>query len=798
MSRPRDPAPTGRARRRAGGSIPRWSKVRRDIVVASGRMAVMVLAIAAGVTGIGAVLSAGSILSREISRNYLDTTPASATLEMDKVDDALVEQVRLRPGIADAEARATVTAQAKLGPDQWRQLLLFVVPDFNAMRMSTFTPQSGAWPPPDGTMLVERTAQAMLERTTGQSIEVRLPGGTTRDISVSGVVHDPSLAPAQQERMGYAYITPQTLVRLGGSATLDELKIRVDGDSRAEIQEVADDLGTWLPSQGRQVHEIQIPPPGKHPHASQMQAVLLVLLIFAGLGLVLSAILVATVIGGMLTQQIRQIGVMKAVGARTSQIAGMYALQVLAIGAAATIISVPLGIMGGRGFADAVSELLNLDLASKAVPAWVFAVQFASGLLVPLLVAAAPIRRAARITVREAISDYGVRPESLSARLKGLNLTLLMALRNAFRRPGRLVLTLGLMSAGGALFIGGLNVAAAWERNVDDGFATRHYDLEARLSDPERVEPLADQLRATPGVRSVETWGFAPAGVARTGGIETVSTYPDGGHGSFSIRGVPEDTSLVSFPATAGRWLRPGDTDAVVLNSMAKNPLPDAKVGDSLTLSVDGRPTVWQVVGTVREVGSPAAAYVSKTAFEQRIDPPRDLRIATSDVPAAQRVLRDESVDRVTLSTAELREAVDGHVYLLIVALVALAVLMAIVGVLGLAAATGTSVAERTREFGVMQTIGATPRTVISVVIGETLFVGLLSVALATLLSIPISLVVGNLIGDLAFRTPLPLTISPLAIAIWALTALLGSALAGAAPARRASRFTIRQALAYV
>jgi putative ABC transport system permease protein len=780
-------------------SRPRWSKLRRDIVVASGRMAMMVLAIAAGVTGVGAVLSSSSILSREISRNYLDTTPAAATLEVDRLDDALIQQVRQRPGITDVEARATVTAQAKVGPDQWRQLLLFVVPDFNAMRIATFTPQSGAWPPPDGTMLVERTAQAMLNSKPGQSVEVRLPGGgAARGVAISGVVHDPSLAPAEQERMGYGYITPQTLARLGGSATLDELKIRVTPYTRPAIQQAADDLAAWLSAQGRQVTEIQIPPPGMHPHQTQMQAVLLVLLIFTGLGLVLSAVLVATVVGGMLTQQIRQIGVMKAIGARTGQIAGLYALQVLLIGAGATIVSVPLGVMAGRGFADAVAELLNLNLASRAVPGWVFAVQIAAGLLVPLLVAAVPIGRAVRITVREAISDYGVRPETVSARLKGLNRTVLMALRNAFRRPGRLVLTLGLLATGGALFLSGLNVAAGWERNVDEGFTTRHYDLEARLSDVGRVEPLAEKLRGLPGVRKVEAWGYAPAGVARPNGVETVSTYPDGGHGSFSIRGVPANTSLVSFPVTAGRWLRPGDTDAVVLNSMARNPLPNAKVGDSLTLSVDGRRTLWRIVGTVREVGSPSVAYVAQTAFQQRIGPPRDLRIATDDVPTAQQALRDENVDRVTLSTAELRAAVDGHVYLLIAALIALAVLMAIVGVLGLAAATGTSVAERTREFGVMQAIGATPRTVIAVVLGETVFVGLLSLVIATLLALPISLLVGDLIGDLAFRTPLPLTVSPLAIAIWALTALAGSGLAGAAPARRASRFTIRHALAYV
>lgn len=755
----------------------RWAKVRRDLVLAGGRMAMMVVAIAAGVSGIGAVLAANTILEREVAANYLGTRPADATLELDRVDQALVEQVRLRPGIAQAEARSTITARMRIGPDEWRPLLLFVVPDFTAMRLAAFRPLAGAWPPPQGTMLIERSA---VEMVPAGPVVVQLPGGESRTLTVSGKVHDPALAPAWQERAGYGYVTPQTL----GLTTFDQVRIRVTGQ---DVPGVARELATWLRGQGREVHEIQVPPRGQHPHQTQMRSVMVMLLIFAILGLVLAAILVATVIGGMLVQQTRQIGVMKAIGARAGQIAGMYAVQVLLLGVAATAIALPLGNAVGRAYAAMVADLLNLDLTSTAVPLWVYGTQIAAGVLAPLLVAAVPIRRAARITVREAISDYGVRPETVSARLKGLNRTLLMALRNAFRRRGRLVLTLGLLSAGGALFLTGLNVAAAWERNVADGLAARHYDLDVRLraADP----ALASRLAAVPGVSRVESWGYAP-----TSASDVVSTYPDGGHGSFTMRGVPEDTTLIDFPLTSGRWLRAGDTDAVVINSLAKNPLPDAQVGDTLTLRVDGRATTWRIVGTVREVGSPAAAYVTRTAFEQRVGPARDLRIVTSDTAAVQRVLGDAA----TLTTAELRAAVDGHIYVLIAALTVLAGLMAIVGLLGLAAATGTAVAERIREFAVMQAIGATPRTVLNLVLGETVFVGLLAWAVAAVLALPLSLAVGQLIGDLAFRTPLPLTVSPLALALWGLAAVAGSALAGTAPARRAARLTVREALAYV
>lgn len=757
--------------------------MRRDVVLAAGRMTMMVAAIAAGVTGVGAVLSADGILSREISRDYLSTTPASATLELDRVDEALLREVRRRPGVLDAEARASISVRMRIGPDQFRPLLLFVVPDFDAMRMATFTRESGAWPPPQGTMLIERAAREMVPRG---AVEVVVPSGAARILTVSGTVHDPALAPAWQERSGYGYITRQTYAWLSGSAVLDQLKIRT-----ATPAVTAREVASWLTAQGRQVHQVQVPPPGRHPHQTQMESVMLMLLIFAGLGLILAAVLVATVIGGLLAQQVRQIGVMKAIGARTRQLAGMYAAQVLLLGVTATAIGIPLSAWAGRAYAGVVAELLNLDLGSTAIPPRVPLIQVAAGVLVPLLVAAVPIRRAARITVREAISDYGVRQETVSARLKGLNRTLLMALRNAFRRPARLALTLGLLAAGGALFLTGLNVAAGWQRNSDEGLAARHYDLDVRLvaADP----ALAERLRQVPGVRRIEEWGYAP-----TSASDVVTTYPDGGHGSFALRGVPDHTTMVDFAVESGRWLRPGDTDAVVINSLARNPLPGAKVGDALTLKVDGRATTWRIVGTVREVGSPAAAYVTRTAFEQHVGQARNLRIATGDAPAVQRALAGSPVEAATLSTAELRAAVDGHIYVLIAALVALAVLMALVGLLGLAAATGTSVVERTREFGVMRAIGATPRTVINVVLGETVFVGLLSWVLAALLAVPLSFAVGRILGDLAFRTPLPLTISPLALGLWALAAVVGSALAGTAPATRAARLTIREALAYI
>src|SRR5262245_46886259 len=127
---------------------PRWRKLAGDLRRSRGRMAMIVVALAAGTFGVATILSAYAILTREIGRNYLCTNPAAAQIELDRVDDAVVEAVRHRPGIADAEASSSITGKIEVSPDEWIPLLVFVVPDFDAMRINRFRPESGAWPPP--------------------------------------------------------------------------------------------------------------------------------------------------------------------------------------------------------------------------------------------------------------------------------------------------------------------------------------------------------------------------------------------------------------------------------------------------------------------------------------------------------------------------------------------------------------------------------------------------------------------------------------------------------------------------
>ncbi|MBI2331138.1 MAG: FtsX-like permease family protein [Chloroflexi bacterium] len=153
---------------------------------------------------------------------------------------------------------------------------------------------------------------------------------------------------------------------------------------------------------------------------------------------------------------------------------------------------------------------------------------------------------------------------------------------------------------------------------------------------------------------------------------------------------------------------------------------------------------------------------------------------------------------KVTVSEALLGEAISGHVYIFIVALMLISTVMAVVGALGLTSSMGTSVIERTREFGVMRAIGARSRTILRNIISEGVFIGLMSWVIALPLSIPLSLGIGYLIGMMSFRSPLPLIMSPAGLGIWLSVIVIGSIAASAYPAQQASRLTVRETLAYI
>jgi putative ABC transport system permease protein len=797
---------------------PRWRKLRGDIDQAQGRLLMMVIAIAVGIFAVASISTAYAILRREIAHNYLSTNPAAALLDVENVDQTLLEGVRSQAGITAAEAAGKLTGRIEVRPNEWLPLLLFVVPDFRAVHISTIRLEAGRWPTEADGIVLERTAVPVARTAIDHAIRVQTAHGVLRALTVTGVAHDPSLAPAWQEQTVYGYVAPATLSLLGEEPSLRIIKVTVrdaSGD-RAGLEGAVVGVADWLQRTGHPVGEIRIPP-YQHPHQGMMTSVLRMLLMFSVLTLTLSAILTATLTSSLLAPQVRQIGVMKAIGARSAQIMQIYVVLIVAIGILAVGIGLPLGIIAGRALAENTARLLNLEVGSRSVSAWLYGGQVLIGVGLPLAAALLPIRIAAGRAVKETLSDFGARlpvaPGRLIrwlSRLSRRDLVFVLAIRNTVRRRSRLALTLGLLATAGAMFMTSLNVKAAWQRNLTEAGLEQHFDAELQFANAQPEGAAVATVSAVPGVRRVEPWSVEAASPARPDGLRIVRTYPDGGHGSLRLQAVPRESAFLSPRVVAGGWLSVLDADGAVVNEQALSMFPGLRIGDRIHLMVRGGVADLRVMGVVREHLTQATVYTSPERFGQETGEPgltggvrvsmksADERSAGAVIANIERAL-DNSDVKVTqsVSQAQLGRALGGHLFILIFTLVVISILMATVGVMGLGSSMAISVLERTREFAVMRVVGARAGTIRRIVVGEAVLVSTLSAVIALALSAPLTILVDWIVGTASFGPELGTGLSAAAMPLWLAIIVVCATAASAYPAWKASKPTIREALSF-
>ena len=315
--------------------------------------------------------------------------------------------------------------------------------------------------------------------------------------------------------------------------------------------------------------------------------------------------------------------------------------------------------------------------------------------------------------------------------------------------------------------------------------ASRHYDLEVRLNKPYSKEEVFGTISSVHGVGRVESWDLEPIAAYRPNGLDIVRTYPDGGHGSFMLRSAPPESVMLESPVMSGRWLRTDDADGVALNQLVTIFFPGVKVGDRVSLTNGDRGASFRVVGIVRQIMTPAAAYVTPQAFAEAMGLP-------SQATNAVRVVMDaHDAGTVDSLTGEIGAALEAKG----------------IGVKLFSTEDPARGSERrprlhlhllAHRHGGGRAIGATSHKVSRNVIAEGILIGLMSWFIAVALSLLPSLAIDALIGGMFSRVPLTLIVSPAALLIWLLVVTLGSLAASGYPAWQASRLTVRETLAYV
>jgi putative ABC transport system permease protein len=810
-------------------------KLLRDLQTAWERMAMMVIAISVSLIVFSAMWYARTLVQSNTASGYMSTNPASAriTLEpgiMSDKTDEFIAIAKAEPGVIDAAARLVTNVKLQEERGGLKSLQLFVAAAEDPMRIATFKIEQGAgWPPPPDGILVERSTLESLNLKVGDKVEVIGFDGNPTQLTVTGSVHDQSLALAGQTA-GVGYIQANTLPLLGRPPALNQLIITVADQPGLEVPSrdrdvivhtalrLVDRLGD---TPGMTIKEVAVPTPNEHPHQAISYTVLSALSAFGFLSLILSSILIATMFNSLLTQQIPQIGMMKAIGARSSRILQLYMIMVLLVSVLATVLALVPGVILGRTLAQMIlSSALNIDVASLSIPWWVLGTVILAGVFIPVLIAFPPLLQASRRTVREALDERGVveQPGRITTglsnwlgRLNRMDRTLLAAFRNLFRRQARLFLSVGLLATGGAIFVSGLNVMEGFQAIPYTIYNEQRWDVEIRLGGPSSSNEITAIVEKVPGVSRVETWNIIATGIQSAGEVNVTRTYPDQGHGSMGLSAIPSATSMfIPPPVTEGRWLNPDEIGAVVLPTSIRQTMPDMKVGDRVQLSLEDQPTTWLVIGIVGGMGG-SCPCVTQKGFEHAISRENQanvIRMSTDEHDKDAQVSIGQAVAQALteagIQSQEPRsidsvvESTEGHSVILVGVILLIASTIGIVGLIGLGSTMSTNVIERTREFGVMKAIGASESTVRRLVVFEGVFIAAVSCLVAIVPAIALTWAMGAGLGNLFLNTPIPFEVSSQGIIIWILVVILGAILATLAPAYQAARLTVREALAYL
>jgi putative ABC transport system permease protein len=795
-------------------SSPRWRKVLGDLKLSRSRTALVVLSIAIGVFAVITILTTREVLQEGLDNSFDLANPASAVLMTDTFDADLVEAARHLPAIADAEGRTVLDVRLRNGDGTWHDLNLNAMASFDDVRIDRIVSEEGAWPPASGTLLLERLSQDAAGVAIGDQVVIETPDGQQHTLTVDGVVYDPGqVAPDIGDGRLSGYINQESLATLGQPAGFNRLHLLSTHDPQ-DVQQgeyvaglVRDQV---LEPAGVTVSRIAVQDTPRYHSADLGEALFLILGLMGGLILLLGVFLVINTVNALLAQQTRQIGMMKAIGAQRRQIAGLYITLVLAYGLLAVVIAIPLAIVAAMAFAGFLAGMLNLDATGPWLPPGVVALGLALGLLVPLLAALVPVLKGTRITVREATTSYGLSDNASQGdgmldraieRLRGVPRPVLLSLRNTFRRRGRLALTLATLMLGGAIFASVATIHASLGGTLDDITQYTSYDVEISLSQMEPSAVAIAEAEGLPGVERAEGWISSNASRLREDGTQNSNIW---------LMAAPAGTDLIRPTLVEGRWLQPGEGEALVVNIDFQRDEQDVHVGDVVTLKVEGHDLHWPVVGVVTSQLMGPVVYLPYEPFSQAIGldgqsnrivletTRHDAASQTEAARLAEDALRAAGVPVAQVETqSDLRAGTEGLFSILVMLLLIVGVLLIAVGSLGLMGAMSLNVIERTREIGVMRAIGASNGIVARIVIVEGLVIGLLSWVLGGLLALPLSWALSYAIGVTLLQTPLAYTFSAVGLLMWLVLVVVLSVVASVIPARNAWRLSVREVLAY-
>lgn len=775
-------------------------KAYRDLTRRRLRSFLTVLGIVIGVAGLVAITSTSKNMTAAQERAYNNNSQQDMRWWLGQAPDNLLPALAQVSNVAESDLRCTFYTKW-YASGAWRDIYFNGIRDFQDMRVNRIDLVEGRWPG-RGEVVLESSVRDVSPVQIGDEIVYRAgPGNEQRHLLVVGFAKSPSYPAASIIGTSVAY-TPDTEVqKMIGWQGDNQVLVRLKDFSPSVRATTRSDIERVFAKRNLQYGSYWERNPDDYTGKRQLDALVALMTIFSLVGLVISSFLVANTLSAVISEQMGEIGAMKAVGATGGKVVRLYVVAGIIYGLVGTGLGLLIGIFGGHALLLYLTGLFNLSVDGIHVDPLDVLQGIGVGVGVTTAAAFFPAWRGTSISVRKALESYGINStygegwiDRIVQKLSNLPRVPAMAVRNLARRKVRNAITVTAIGLATAAFLGAQSTSDSVNTSIDNAYNLYGVDAWVWFQTPVGRD-FAETLRSMPEVKGVEAWASSGASVADA---------------RVTMWGIPPDTTLYRYKLMSGRWFTGDEPDSAVLSSVFAAS-SGYRVGDKLELSVGGQDYLMNVVGVVDDNAQGLNSSSRGKVFVPLNTAARlmhrfgaadffAVRLDRSDGPYVENVLARLERKYHTLSPGMLAAYADKESSLeaskiLTILLYAMTIIVGTIGGIGIANTLTLNVLERRREIGVMRSIGARDSHLIQVFLTEALIMGVGGFLLGLVLGYPLArflvYVMGTVLFPLDFRFPVPMV-----AAAFGFTILLTAA-ASLGPAMGAARLKVSTALRY-
>ncbi len=770
-----------------------------DITRRKLRSILIIIGIAISVLGLTAIFTANDTISHALSYSADRSTAPDIEITVEQGSNNLTSTLKKVSNVKLLQVDSLFDCLWNINkaPGQ-ADMAIYGYDDMRHVEISPFELISGRYPH-KGEIVLEAGDTSIQSVFIGNTITLNTSHGNV-SLKVVGFTRTLGLTNPASTGAAQGYVSNDTITLLQGTIN-NHIQVKAINASSTKLTQTINALSSILVANHVKVKDAHTDTDPFELSKRQLNGFVLATQVLAFGALILTCFLIINIMSTLIAEQTKIIGTMKAIGGTRGKIMRSYLFSVLIYGLIGTLIGIPLGVYAGYRLTLYQAENITLIVGPYQLSWQLLLLSLIAGIAVPLVAAIIPLWNGTSITVRNAISAYGVkvrgRIQTKGSRLGSmLPQTFWLGWRGTFRKPARAFITLIALILAGIAFFSVQIATYSIQQYTLNFYAPYNYDVWATVR-PQPLTTFDNVLQSVPNVQRVERFGQ-----------QAFTTK----WGVLQVKAVDVDTQLYTHHILGGRWLQNSDTQGLVLSDdvFARTGL---HVGDTITLTdQQNTSSQWHIVGSLHDASAPSGSLgvgiTSVSALNQFKKVPTD-QASSLIIQATDR--SSDMVKQLTrsVSTALTQANLNGNVQAMsdiitqaqnqfqpvALLLYAFASLIGCVGLLTLINLLTTSVLERSREIGIWRSMGATGRSVAGVFWIEGASLSILAWFFGVLLGIPVAYVFVTFLNHVLLSVSF--AFDPLVI-IEMLAVILGiMSLASIGPALNAAHLRIVDILRY-